>query len=258
MDPNAYPLFKALPPNSVGTDFFVGDIHGNFGGLAQALEKVDFCPARDRLICTGDLIDRGEDSEVASDWLEQHFLHSIRGNHEGLYLTWRSKRHQPEEQRQFEEEHYFKNGGRWVQNMSEAEHRRLEEHLSKLPYFLAVPAMDGRVVGVVHAEFPDGTSWPSVVSSFPSESLLDSMLWGRSRVKYARCIERGQDPGELTPANDENVILGLDALVCGHVVVSDVRQMGNILYLDTGGWRKNGRFTVMRMTDVLNRVQPTD
>ena len=29
--------------------------------------------------------------------------------------------------------------------------------------------------------------------------------------------------------------------------------LGNLLYLDTGGWRQNGRFSVMRINDVLDR-----
>ena len=58
----------------------------------------------------------------------------------------------------------------------------------------------------------------------------------------------------MTAPLDNNSIPGLDAIVCGHVVVSEVRNLGNILYLDTGGWRQKGRFSVMRLTDVLDRV----
>ena len=254
VDSTAHPPFRALSPNTLGMDFFVGDIHGHFQRLADVLADVGFCPTRDRLIATGDLLDRGDDSDVASDWIEQPFFHTVRGNHEDLYLMWRAKRHNREEQREFEEETYFRNGGSWVHQMSEAEHRRLEAHVAKLPYFLAVPSMDGRTVGVVHAELPDGTSWPSLVAAFPSEKLLETMMWGRKRLKYARYTERGLEPGDLTAPLDNNSIPGLDAIVCGHVVVSEVRNLGNILYLDTGGWRQKGRFSVMRLTDVLDRV----
>lgn len=250
------PLFKALPLNTRGTDFFVGDIHGHYRRLAQALEEVGFCPSHDRLICTGDLVDRGEESDVASDWLEQPFFHSVRGNHEGLYLTWRLKARDRQEQEAFEEEMYFRNGGRWVQNTPETEHKRLEQYLEKLPYFLAVPSADGRTVGVVHAELPDGITWPSLLTAFPAESLLETMLWGRDRLKYAIRKERGLDLGELSAPEDHNTIAGLDALVCGHAVVPDPYRLGNILYVDTAGWKKKGHFSVVRLQDVLRRTTP--
>lgn len=247
--------FRALAPNLSGMDFFVGDIHGHFQRLAQVLEDVGFNPACDRLIATGDLLDRGEDCDVAADWLEQPFFHTVRGNHEELYLTWRLKRRNREEQRTFEEEIYFRNGGKWVAGLSEDEHRRLEALLEPLPYFLAVAAADGRTVGVVHAELPDGVTWPSLVTMAPGEKLLTSMTWGRERLRHARLVERGGDLEDSVEPGDGNRIAGLDALVCGHVVVRDTRALGNIVYLDTGGWRKSGRFSVVRILDILDRPQ---
>ena len=44
------------------TDYAIGDIQGCYRGLRQILDAVDFDPAIDRLIATGDLINRGPDS----------------------------------------------------------------------------------------------------------------------------------------------------------------------------------------------------
>jgi hypothetical protein len=56
-----------LPANTRGRDFVVGDIHGTFYVLEQALAAVGFDPARDRVICVGDLIDRDHAYAVDGD-----------------------------------------------------------------------------------------------------------------------------------------------------------------------------------------------
>lgn len=249
MDPTYHP-FKALTPNLYGVDFFVGDIHGAFDRLALALEAVGFNPSVDRLICAGDLVDRGHHNDAAVEWLKQPFFHSVRGNHESIYLKWYGLRHHRDSQRHFEQDYYFKNGGEWVQRVSAADHDRLAEQLEQLPYFLSVSAPDGRTVGVVHAELPDGMGWPRLICSPPDQDLLKTMTWGRERLKQARRQARNLPLTSPLP-QDGNVIPGLAALVCGHFTVSKPRRLGNILYLDTGGWTDSGSFSVLRLNDIL-------
>lgn len=71
-----------LKKNRKGRDFFVGDIHGMFGLLRRQLRVVGFDEEKDRLIATGDLIDRGPDSGFARTCLEKPFFYSVMGNHE--------------------------------------------------------------------------------------------------------------------------------------------------------------------------------
>lgn len=241
-------------PNTQGTDYFVGDIHGHFRQLSQALAAVGFCPQRDRLVGVGDLLDRGEDSDVAAEWLCQSFFHTVRGNHEGLYLAWRDRRHAPAEQQRFEEELYFPNGGAWVRSLEEEEHQALEALVRNLPYFLTVPSPDGRVVGVVHAELPDGATWPSILANAPDADMIEAMTWSRDRFRHAKAVHNGR-PSRTPAPKDGNRIAGLDALVCGHAGVRQPQALGNILYLDTGGWHRRGRFSVLSMDQVLGQVQ---
>lgn len=249
--------FKALLPNLAGTDFFVGDIHGTFQRLSQALEQVGFDVSKDRLICVGDLLDRGPDSDVAMEWLTQPFFHTVRGNHEDLYMHWRARRHDRSAQATFEEEVYFRNGGSWVRNLSESDHHLLEALIRELPYFLAVPTPDGRTVGVVHAELPDQASWPGLLMTPAQDrsTLFRTMTWGRERLKQARLREQDTYDYSKTPITDDNQIFGLDLVVCGHVVVRSPRPLGNIVYLDTGGWRPQGRFSIMRLPDLLSLIR---
>ena len=50
---------QSFEENRQGRDFVVGDVHGEFGVLENALEQIQFDFQVDRLFCVGDLIDRG-------------------------------------------------------------------------------------------------------------------------------------------------------------------------------------------------------
>lgn len=242
----AYP-YRALAPNMVGRDWFVGDIHGCYSRLATALRARGFDERVDRLISVGDLVDRGDSNERALEWLSYPWFHAVRGNHEDLYLDWRGLRHDPVAQAEFEEKVYFRkvNGGKWVRGVDEAVHVRLEQAIKDLPYFLAVPHSNGGLIGVVHAELPDGVNWPSLINYPLGDDLRKSMTWGRQRWRGRR--------GRTAPPQDGNRISGLDALVCGHVQTRDALGLGNIIYLDTGGWN-HGVFTTLTFGEVLDLV----
>ncbi len=68
--------------NQRGRDFAVGDVHGCFTALQSALDSIGFSPTHDRLFCMGDLVDRGPESRLAEEWLEQPWFASTMGNHD--------------------------------------------------------------------------------------------------------------------------------------------------------------------------------
>ena len=55
-----------LPENTQGRDFVVGDLHGRFDDLQEAMRLNQFDPGKDRIISCGDLIDRGSGSPVSA------------------------------------------------------------------------------------------------------------------------------------------------------------------------------------------------
>ena len=66
------------------TDFVIGDIHGCFEALQTVLKKVGFNARSDRLIATGDLVNRGPDSLETLRFcyeLGTHFV-TVLGNHD--------------------------------------------------------------------------------------------------------------------------------------------------------------------------------
>src|SRR3546814_9235683 len=74
--------FLRVPANPAGRDVAVGDIHGHFSRLRQALDEFGFDPAHDRLFSVGDLVDRGHESESFMQWLDQPWFYTVQGNHE--------------------------------------------------------------------------------------------------------------------------------------------------------------------------------
>lgn len=82
------PIFiKTLAANIDGRDFIVGDIHGCFDELGKLLNYVKFNPNQDRVICTGDLVDRGPRPIDCLSLLNKKWFFSVLGNHEDLLIT---------------------------------------------------------------------------------------------------------------------------------------------------------------------------
>lgn len=208
--------------NIRGRDFFVGDIHGQYRLLQDALQGVAFRQSEDRLFCVGDLIDRGSASLDCLMLVFRPWFHAVRGNHEELarnalcdgegssaWALW------------------MINGGGWVATSGVAETRRvLQAALRYLPLAREITVM-GKRVGMVHAEPP--ADW-----AFIEEADREALLWGRSR------IQRG----------DETPVAGVDAVVVGHTIVERPLTLGNVHYLDTGAF-STGCLTLVDARELL-------
>ena len=69
--------------------FVIGDIHGNYLGLKQCLERSNFNYNNDTLISLGDVVDGHSQSyEVVEELLKIKNLIAIRGNHDDWFNTW--------------------------------------------------------------------------------------------------------------------------------------------------------------------------
>lgn len=72
-----------------GKTLCVGDIHGNYKGLLQCLERSSFNNNIDTLISLGDVVDGHCDSfEVVKELLKIKNLIAIKGNHDDWFNTW--------------------------------------------------------------------------------------------------------------------------------------------------------------------------
>lgn len=210
--------------NERGRDFAVGDIHGHFRRLEQALALIGFDASRDRLFSVGDLVDRGPDSEEALAWLQRPWFFAVQGNHEALAVAhvqgqW------------LDVELYRANGGAWFLDSPAAEQSRYVEQFARLPLALEIDTLAGPV-GVLHADCPSPSwqAWCDQLAVGPVKAAQDICQWSRRRLQQ----------------NDPTPVAGLRALIVGHTPGPSVRVLGNVWHIDTGGWL-NGHFSFLEL-----------
>lgn len=213
--------------NRHGRDFAVGDIHGAFHALQSALEAIGFDATRDRLFSVGDLVDRGPQSDEVLDWLGRSWFHAICGNHD--LMAWRRALGRP-----FEPVDHLAHGGAWLTDLPAGEQLRIGECLAALPMAIEVETSAG-LVGLVHADFPSD-DWHDLATI--NWTALDDMdteagqcLW--SAARYTRQYQ--------------GVVRNIRAVVHGHVTIPIVQTLGNVHFIDTGGWHPSGRFTFLEL-----------
>lgn len=66
----------------------IGDIHGCLVELKELLGKLHYNPTNDRIICLGDLNDRGPDSVGVIRYCRENNFECVMGNHEYKFLKW--------------------------------------------------------------------------------------------------------------------------------------------------------------------------
>ncbi|QEM84008.1 metallophosphoesterase [Halomonas binhaiensis] len=209
--------------NTEGRDFFVGDIHGQYGLLLEAMARVGFNRQCDRMFSVGDLIDRGKESYQCLSLAFEPWFHGVRGNHE--MLAHDALLAPDEDGRAFL--FWVMNGGTWIHGESLKEVSSvLADALEHLPYAREV-ATAGKRVGIVHAEPPE--DWTQLESTDPY-----TLLWGRNRIHQ----------------EDTTHVVNIDDVVVGHTILYEPVVMGNVHYIDTGAFY-TGRLTLAQAEDLL-------
>lgn len=224
---------KRLACNTAGRDIIVGDVHGCFSLLRQALDRIGFDnSAGDRLIHVGDLVDRGPESESVLEWLAQPWVYAVRGNHEDMAIRWPSGN--------IDWIDYADNGGSWMITLDREMQYEIADSLSALPIAIELETPVG-LLGIVHAECPL-QSWQEFIALLEDENLsdrrrgelLEHTLWSRSRIEMGIASQ----------------VEGVVAVVVGHVPVRQLATFGNHVYIDTMGWR-GGEFTLLNASTLL-------
>lgn len=223
-------MIKKLKNNTVGKDYFVGDIHGCYEQLMEALEKIKFNPDVDRLISVGDLVDRGPDSVKCLNLLKETWFHAVFGNHEDMMI--KSFRHE------WSTYNYVQNGGKWFFHLPYEEQEQLVLLADAKMTLVIEVETDIGIIGVIHANAPD--DWQKYHrlnndEDFFDDNLVEDTIWGRRRI-YG-----GQD-GRVN---------GIDYVIVGHTPVEDVTVLDNIVYIDTGAVY-DGSLTILSVNEVAN------
>lgn len=230
------PLFHKIPLG-LGRDFVVGDIHGSFDRLFRDLKALGFDPRQDRLFSVGDLVDRGAQSALATDFLALEWVHAVRGNHEQMLLELYSEGI-PDEATV----HEFTEPWWWA--LEAAERAAMLDAFAALPVAIEIETAKGRV-GVLHAEVPFEMNWTTFVRRLEAgdPDVIDSALWERGRFEH----------------RDHSGVPGIDFVLVGHATHFEAQaRRGNCIYLDTGavygvqGRHPKGRFSIIQPTSLFD------
>lgn len=204
-------MHKHFSANVAGRDFVVGDLHGCFTKLQNALDGLGFDPEKDRLFSVGDLVDRGKESELAYEWLSKPWFHPVRGNHEQMAIDCA--------QGMFDYGCYVQNGGAWFLALTKPERQLIADVFSALPILIDVDTPDG-LVGIVHADCPLA-SWPDLIAALRGENaeqFAQMCIWSRERVQVG----------------NETAVEGVASIIVGHTPMKASKWLGNVRYIDTG------------------------
>jgi serine/threonine protein phosphatase 1 len=223
--------------NTRGRDFIVGDVHGYFDELRNALLAIEFDVYKDRLFSVGDLVDRGHKSINATDWLSQPWFHAVRGNHEDFAIRYASKHHD-ELRPPPTDDQYKQWGGQWFVDLSKTQQESIARIFKMLPIGISVDTDKGPV-GIIHADLPkQWTKWATLEefcmgvnpkNAYDNERLVHQMLFSRNRLKTG-CGSTIED---------------LHMLIVGHTSVFEETVVQNVHYIDT--YRLSRFFTLKQI-----------
>lgn len=225
---------KRFAANTVGRDFAVGDIHGHFTRLQAALDAAGFDPSIDRLFSVGDLVDRGPECRDVLDWLAKPWFHPVRGNHDDYVVRFDT----------CDVDNWIYNGGSWFAGLAWDEQREFAAQFRELPIAIEVETPLG-LIGIVHADCPFPL-WEQLRQELEAPEsakrlklVQNACMWSRSR------IEQG----------DATVVAGVRAVVVGHTPLQSLGVLGNVIHIDTAGWRPGeGYFTLLDLATLSSNV----
>ncbi len=206
---NILPAHRHYSQNRHGRDFFIGDVHGKYTLLMQALAKINFDYKADRLFAVGDLIDRGEASFNCLLLSQKSWFIPVLGNHEQFLM-------ETAEGDIYNKFVWYQNGGGWWESLT-GRGRELAKNIIEQNYSLtlSVDTLAGKV-GVIHAQYPLNR-WP-IADSDINQDTLHELLWSRDIISNGR----------------QHAIAGIDFLVSGHTPLPAPLLKNKQLFIDTG------------------------
>ena len=203
-----------LNKNEKGNDYVVGDIHGYVTQLRDQLNDLGFDTEVDRLICVGDLIDRGPESIEALDLLDEPWFYAVLGNHE--YLMVSGMKYQVSKDRMI----WLNNGGDWIMKTDPSYWHDWFDRIEAMPICIEIAASDEKRIGIIHADFP-GESW-NEFDSFDEHDLY-RCIWSRSNFN----------------SRSKHSVRDIDTIYHGHCVSEGELVLGNRRYIEQGAFLGN-------------------
>ncbi len=234
--PTNIPQLKTLEENHRGRDFIVGDLHGCYEDLMRSLENQGFDPIVDRVICVGDLIDRGPDSHSCLSLTREPWFHNVWGNHEAMMLDALSSHPGSDAFRL-----WMQNGGEWALEFDLDDLKlQITDMARTTPLAIQMP-LGNLNIGVVHAAVPRN-QWSSWKSPLSGEE-IQLAVWSRSTILNARY-------GIEAPP-----VEGIDYVIFGHTPLRVPTRIANRFFIDTGSGYSRGKVTVATINSLLSKIE---
>ena len=221
-------LYTYIPHNTQGKDYICADIHGHFSLLESIMKRTGFNKNTDRLFSLGDLIDRGPESDLALEWLNQEWFYAIQGNHERMLIN------AVEQQSENLMMQWLAWGGAWAEELSPTTFDEFYARLSQLPVTMELELANGKRVGLVHAELPDICDWNDVKQTLhdcpradiEKNLFVSDMLWYKSQ------------PYRSPEENHEKVqsVRNIDHVFHGHTIIDFYLTITNRTFMDLGSY----------------------
>ena len=206
-----------LNENTRGTDWVVGDIHGEYDKLMNKLDSVGFNYDCDRLICTGDLADRGPKSKEVTDLLDEGWFFSVAGNHEIMCVdaykhTWASH-------------DFIQNGGIWFCSLLPQEQDWIVTKFMGLPLTITLNVKGNKYL-FVHACVPRHDADHLKSAKDFSDPIAMNAVWNRIFIP---------DATYTNWVSYTSPVDGYTKVFVGHTPVDKVPVMSdNYVNMDTG------------------------
>ena len=197
-----------------------GDIHGAYSLFIKTLKDQGFNPEEDLCVCTGDLIDRGKESYLTPNLINEPWFETVIGNHEefciqGLNDSYTENIHS-----------VSNNGGAWFYELPYKDRVQIVTLFQSLPYAIQLNLEDKKL-GIVHADLPSD-DWDIAVKLIEQNCHVDGRdplaiaTWSRSTANKIKSNQYVKS------------IKNIDQLYLGHTVVNSPITTGNINLIDTG------------------------
>lgn len=217
-----------LDKNTKGRDFVVGDLHGCFSILEDALQSIKFNAKKDRLISVGDLVNRGPESHRVLEFIEQPWFYAVRGNHEEAVIRAIKRLQKTLKQKKKERltRRLEYSGMGWICKISDKKQADIIKTFKKLPLVIEIETQKKKV-GIVHADIPMKWDWPTFIDriSQGKKKAISTALRGRDRIRHAY----------KSKSLRAKKVKGIDRIFVGHTPQSNnVLCLGNIFCVDTG------------------------
>lgn len=237
-------MIEIFACNQKGKDYICSDIHGHFSLLAQHLNEINFNDQTDRLFSLGDLIDRGDESDQALEWLAKPWFFAIQGNHERMLINAYESR---SESLWFQ---WMMWGGSWAEDMDYEQLEPFYQVFSQLPLAIELALPNGKAVGLVHAELPDVCDWNDIkqlllhIEPGQVEATLatSDMLWS----KVQPYLSAAEIP-RIEPVRN------IDHVFHGHTIVESYRTITNRTFMDLGSY-ESGRIGLVEPVSFLSEA----